>query len=79
MDCATQEVINAKMEAQSQALGGPVNGISLGEELLTVNIQRPVAMPELQSMRHTLIKLTGLSSLSGPPQPSDMNSAKRIT
>ncbi|KAJ4949925.1 hypothetical protein NE237_008273 [Protea cynaroides] len=78
MDCATQEVINAIMEAQSQALGGPVNGISIGKELPTVNIQRPVALPELRSMRRTFIKLTGQSSLSGPPPPSDMNSAKRM-
>ncbi|XP_043692518.1 protein KTI12 homolog [Telopea speciosissima] len=77
-DRATQEVINVIMEAQSQALGGPVNGISLGTEFPTINIQRSVGLPELRSLRRTFVKLTGQTSLSGPPPPSDVNSAKRM-
>ncbi|KAF9608540.1 hypothetical protein IFM89_009906 [Coptis chinensis] len=37
MDRATQEVVNAIVEAQSQALGGPVNGISLDEKMITIS------------------------------------------
>ncbi|OVA03773.1 Chromatin associated protein KTI12 [Macleaya cordata] len=37
MDRATQEVINAIVEAQSQALGGPANGIFLGQNLPTIS------------------------------------------
>ncbi|XP_010259630.1 PREDICTED: protein KTI12 homolog [Nelumbo nucifera] len=78
MDRATQEVINAIVEAQSQALGGPISGISLGQNLPTISIQRAVGLPELRSLRRTFIKLTGQSSLSGPPPPSDTDSAKRM-
>lgn len=78
LDRATQEVINVIVEAQSQALGGPMNGISLGQELPTINISRPVGLPELRRLRRTFVKLTGQSSLSGPPPPSDAISAKRM-
>ncbi|XP_058090160.1 protein KTI12 homolog [Magnolia sinica] len=78
MDRATQEVINAIVEAQSQGLGGPVNRVSLCQQLPTINIQRQVGLPELRSLRRTFIKLTGQSSLSGPPPPSDADSAKRM-
>eukprot|EP00262_Sarcandra_glabra_P005500 TRINITY_DN1714_c0_g3_i1.p1 TRINITY_DN1714_c0_g3~~TRINITY_DN1714_c0_g3_i1.p1 ORF type:complete len:303 (+),score=30.02 TRINITY_DN1714_c0_g3_i1:107-1015(+) len=78
MDRATQEVINVIVEAQSQGLGGPANRISLGQQLPTINIQRRVGLPELRSLRRTFIKLTGQSSLSGPPPPSDADSAKRM-
>ncbi|XP_077231849.1 KTI12-like, chromatin associated protein [Tasmannia lanceolata] len=78
MDRATQEVINVIVEAQSQGLGGPMNRISLGQQLPTINIQRQVGLPELRSLRRTFIKLTGQSSLSGPPPPSDADSAKRM-
>lgn len=78
MDKATQEVITAIVEAQSRALGGPVNGMSLGPQLPTINISRSVGLPELRRLRRTFIKLTGQSSLSGPPPPSDADSAKRM-
>lgn len=78
MDRATQEVINAIVEAQSQGLGGSLNRISLGQNLPCINIQRPIGLPELRSLRRTFIKLTGQYSLSGPPPPSDSDSAKRM-
>ncbi|KAJ0094507.1 hypothetical protein Patl1_16703 [Pistacia atlantica] len=78
LDRATQEVTNAIVEAQSKALGGPLNGISLGQGLPTINISRSVGLPELRRLRRTFIKLTGQTSLSGPPPPSDSDSAKRM-
>lgn len=78
LDRATQEVISALVEAQSQAMGGPLNGVSLGQGLPMVNISRPVGLPELRRLRRTFIKLTGQTSLSGPPPPSDADSAKRM-
>lgn len=78
MDRATQEVINAIVEAQSQAMGGPINGVSLGQGLPNVDISRAIGLPELRGLRRTFIKLTGQSSLSGPPPPSDADSAKRM-
>ncbi|XP_020531799.1 protein KTI12 homolog isoform X2 [Amborella trichopoda] len=78
MDRATQEVINAIIEAQSQGLGGPVNEVHLGHELPTIDIRRPVGLPELRRLRRTFLKLAGQSSLSGPPPPSDAESAKRM-
>ncbi|KAF7826054.1 protein KTI12-like protein [Senna tora] len=78
LDKATQEVTNAIVEAQSNALGGPLNGISVGKDLPTINLSRSVALPELRRMRRTFIKLTGQTSLSGPPPPSDADSAKRM-
>ncbi|KAJ6798438.1 protein KTI12-like protein [Iris pallida] len=83
MDRATQEVINVIVEAQSQSLGGIMSRISVGQHLpiislITFNIQRPVGLPELRSLRRTFIKLTGQYSLSGPPPPSDADSAKRM-
>ncbi|KVH96187.1 Chromatin associated protein KTI12 [Cynara cardunculus var. scolymus] len=78
MDKATQEVTSAIVEAQSLAMGGPVTGLSLGPDLPTINISRPVGLPELRRLRKTFIKLTGQSSLSGPPPPSDADSAKRM-
>ncbi|RAL40129.1 hypothetical protein DM860_008269 [Cuscuta australis] len=78
MDKATQEVINAIVEAQSRALGGPLNGVSIGEGLPIVDISRSVGLPELRRLRRTFIKLTGQTSLSGAPPPSDACSAKRM-
>jgi|UniRef100_A0A2N9J4Q6 protein KTI12 len=78
LDRATQEVINAIVEAQSQALGGPLNGVPLGQGLPTINISRSVGLPELRRLRRTFIKLTGQTSLSGRPPPSDADSAKRM-
>ncbi|CAK9186172.1 unnamed protein product [Ilex paraguariensis] len=78
MDRATQEVINVIVAAQSQAFGGPVNGISVSPGLPTINITRSVGLPELRRLRRTFVKLTGQSSLSGPPPPSDAESAKRM-
>lgn len=78
LDKATQEVTNAIVEAQSQALGGPMNGISVGKDLPPINMSRSVGLPELRRMRRTFIKLTGQTSLSGPPPPSDADSAKRM-
>ncbi|KAG0466166.1 hypothetical protein HPP92_017746 [Vanilla planifolia] len=60
LDKATQEVVNAIVEAQNQALG------------------RRIGLPELRSLRRTFIKLTGQTSLSGRPPPSDADSAKRM-
>lgn len=78
MDKATQEVTNAIVEAQSLAMGGNVNGLSLGPDLPTISLSRSVGLPELRRIRRTFIKLTGQSSLSGAPPPSDANSAKRM-
>ncbi|KAJ8538637.1 hypothetical protein K7X08_029933 [Anisodus acutangulus] len=78
MDRATQEVTNAIVEAQSRALGGPLSGVSLGPGMPTVDISRSVGLPELRRLRRTFIKLAGQTSLSGPPPPSDADSAKRM-
>lgn len=78
MDRATQDVIAAVVEAQSQGIGVPVNGVSVGQGLPLLNISRSVGLPELRRLRRTFIKLTGQSSLSGPPPPSDSESAKRM-
>lgn len=78
MDKATQEVINAIVEAQSCGLGLPVNKISLGPDLPTICLQRSVGLPELRSLRRTFIKLAGQYSLSGPPPPADADSATRM-
>ncbi|KAI0501405.1 hypothetical protein KFK09_016350 [Dendrobium nobile] len=91
LDKATQEVINAIVEAQSQALGGSLNKVSIGQHYPTisfsnycldyqahVNVERRVGLPELKSLRRTFIKLTGQTSLSGRPPPSDAESAKRM-
>lgn len=78
LDRATQEVMNALVEAQSQALGGPLNGVSLGQGWPILNLSRSVGLPELRRLRRTFIKLTGQTSLSGPPPPSDAESAKRM-
>lgn len=78
LDKAAQEVTNAIVEAQSNALGGPLNRISVGKDLPAINISRPVGLPELRRMRRTFIKLTGQTSLSGPPPPPDADSAKRM-
>ncbi|XP_057481563.1 protein KTI12 homolog [Actinidia eriantha] len=78
IDRVTQVVINAIVEAQSQSIGVPVNGINLGEGLPNINISRAVGLPELRRLRRTFIKLTGQSSLSGPSPPSDAVSAKRM-
>ncbi|KAF2294637.1 hypothetical protein GH714_014019 [Hevea brasiliensis] len=58
LDRATQEVINVIVEAQSQAIGGPVNGVLLGRDLPTLTISRSVGLPELRRLRRTFIKLT---------------------
>ncbi|KAH1097769.1 hypothetical protein J1N35_014690 [Gossypium stocksii] len=78
MDRATQEVINAIVEAQSQSIGGPLASISIGQGLPNIDISRLVGLPELRRLRRTFIKLTGQTSLSGRPPPSDSNSAKRM-
>ncbi|CAN6177590.1 unnamed protein product [Urochloa humidicola] len=78
MDKATQEVVNAIVEAQSCGLGLPVNKISVGPNLPTIDLQRSVGLPELRSLRRTFIKLAGQYSLSGPPPPTDADSAKRM-
>ncbi|TYG79693.1 hypothetical protein ES288_D02G158900v1 [Gossypium darwinii] len=78
MDRATQEVINAIVEAQSQSIGGPLANISIGQGLPNIDISRSVGLPELRRLRRTFIKLTGQTSLSGRPPPSDSNSAKRM-
>lgn len=78
LDRATQEVMNAIVEAQSWDLGGPLNGITISHELPTINLQRSVGLPELRRLRRTFIKLTGQTSLSGRPPPADAESAKRM-
>lgn len=78
MDRATQEVMNVIIEAQSNAMGGPLNGLFLGQGLPRIDISRPVGLPELRRLRRTFIKLTGQASLSGRPPPSDADSAKRM-
>lgn len=78
LDRATLEVMNLIVEAQSRALGGPINGVNLGPGFSNIDISRSVGLPELRRLRRTFIKLTGQSSLSGPPPPSDADSAKRM-
>lgn len=78
MDKATQEVVNAIVEAQSCGLGLAMNKISLGPNMPNINLQRSVGLPELRSLRRTFIKLAGQYSLSGPPPPTDADSAKRM-
>ncbi|KAL4569484.1 hypothetical protein LXL04_025122 [Taraxacum kok-saghyz] len=79
MDKATQEVIGAIVAAQAAAMGGAVvGGVSVGVDLPVVGVSRVVGLPELRRLRKTFIKLTGQSSLSGPPPPSDADSAKRM-
>lgn len=78
LDRATQEVISAIVEVQTQALGGPLNGISLGQGLPVIDVSRSVGLPELRRLRRTFIKLTGQTSLSGPPPPADAETAKRL-
>lgn len=78
MDKATQDVCNSIVEAQSQAFGGPLNGISVGTGLPQLTLSRSVGLPELRRLRRTFIKLTGQTSLSGRPPPSDAESAKRM-
>lgn len=78
MDKATQEVTSAIVAAQSLAMGAPVVGLAVGPDLPSVNLSRAVGLPELRRLRKTFIKLTGQSSLSGPPPPSDADSAKRM-
>ncbi|CAI0390858.1 unnamed protein product [Linum tenue] len=78
LDRATQEVISVIVEAQSRAAGGPLNGISIGQGLPNLDVSRSVGLPELRRLRRTFIKLTGQTSLSGRPPPSDSESAKRM-
>ncbi|XP_012704207.1 protein KTI12 homolog isoform X2 [Setaria italica] len=78
MDKATQEVVNAVVEAQSCGLELAMNKISIGPNLPTINLQRSVGLPELRSLRRTFIKLAGQYSLSGSPPPTDADSAKRM-
>ncbi|CAJ2647155.1 unnamed protein product [Trifolium pratense] len=79
LDKATQEVTNAIAEAQSRDLGMlPANGISIGKDFPPINISRSVGLPELRRLRRTFMKLTGQTSLSGKPPPSDSDSAKRM-
>ncbi|XP_074274675.1 protein KTI12 homolog [Silene latifolia] len=78
LDRATQEVMTAIVAAQSQALGGPLNGISLGPGQPVINVRSSVGLPELRRLRRTFIKLTGQTSLSGNPPPADAESAKRM-
>ncbi|CAN0896452.1 Protein KTI12 homolog [Linum grandiflorum] len=78
LDRATQEVISVIVEAQSQALGGPMNGISIGQDLPTLNVSKTIGLPELRRLRRTFMKLTSQTSLSGRPPPSDAESAKRM-
>jgi protein KTI12 len=79
LDKATQEVTNAIAEAQSRDLGMlPANGISIGKDFPPINLSRSVGLPELRRLRRTFMKLTGQTSLSGKPPPSDSDSAKRM-
>ncbi|CAN7058327.1 unnamed protein product [Brassica oleracea var. botrytis] len=75
LDRATQEVINAVVE--QQGLGGAISRVTLGNELPPIEICRPVGLPELRRLRRTFVKLMGQASLSGPPLPTDADSAKR--
>ncbi|XP_057833927.2 protein KTI12 homolog [Cryptomeria japonica] len=72
------DVINILIDVQAQGYGGVLNGINLGEGLPTINIQRTVGLPELRRLRRTFVKLTGQTSLSGPPPRIDAQSAKRM-
>ncbi|KEH19321.1 putative protein KTI12/L-seryl-tRNA(Sec) kinase, P-loop containing nucleoside triphosphate hydrolase [Medicago truncatula] len=79
LDKATQEVTNAIAEVQSRDLGMlPANGISIGKDLPPINLSRSVGLPELRRLRRTFMKLTGQTSLSGRPPPSNSDSAKRM-
>lgn len=78
LDRATQEVISALVEAQAQGLGGAMGKVDVGKGVPLIDIQRVVGLPELRRHRRTFIKLTGQTSLSGPPPPSDALSTKRM-
>lgn len=54
--------------------------VFVGEPLTRthLSVQRSAGLPELRSLRRTFIKLTGQASLSGPPPPTDADSAKRM-
>ncbi|EFJ20517.1 hypothetical protein SELMODRAFT_108956 [Selaginella moellendorffii] len=80
LDRATQDVINALVESQTQELGSLVD---IGEGLPKISfvpslLQKRIGLPELRRHRRTFIRLAGQSSLSGPPPPSDSISAKRM-
>ncbi|KAL2928212.1 Protein KTI12-like protein [Bienertia sinuspersici] len=77
LDQATQEIMNVIIASQSQALSGPLK-VSIGQGLPDINIRNLVGFPELRRLRRTFIKLTGQTSLSGPPPPADTESAKRM-
>ncbi|CAN1152826.1 Protein KTI12 homolog [Linum perenne] len=55
-----------------------MNGISIGQDLPTLNVSKSVGLPELRRLRRTFMKLTGQTSLSGRPPPSDAESAKMM-
>eukprot|EP00252_Welwitschia_mirabilis_P002582 TRINITY_DN12531_c0_g1_i3.p1 TRINITY_DN12531_c0_g1~~TRINITY_DN12531_c0_g1_i3.p1 ORF type:complete len:222 (-),score=37.08 TRINITY_DN12531_c0_g1_i3:306-971(-) len=78
LDCATQDVINAIINSQSEGYGDNINCIDLGEGLPKINVNRSARLPELRRLRRTFMKLAGQSSLSGPPPPTDAQSAKRL-
>ncbi|KAE8658237.1 BUD13-like protein [Hibiscus syriacus] len=66
------------VKAQSQAIGGPLAAISIGQDLPSIDISRPIGLPELRRLRRTFIKLTGQTSLSGRLPPSDADNGKRM-
>lgn len=78
LDRATQEVINVLVEAQAQGLGGVLGRVEVGEGIPLISLHRSVGLAELRRHRRTFIKLAGQTSLSGPPPPSDVTSAKRM-
>ncbi|KAK1362011.1 hypothetical protein POM88_046485 [Heracleum sosnowskyi] len=48
---ANQDVANTIVEAQSLAMGGNVNGLSLGPDLPTISLTRSVGLLELHRIR----------------------------
>ncbi|KAJ7548516.1 hypothetical protein O6H91_07G014800 [Diphasiastrum complanatum] len=79
LDRATQEVINALVDAQNElGVDAGIRSVSVGEGLPLISLYRTVGLPELRRHRRTFVRITGQSSLSGPPPPSDALSAKRM-
>ncbi|EPS66192.1 hypothetical protein M569_08584 [Genlisea aurea] len=82
LDRATLEVMNEIVKAQTDSASMGLNKrnvvSSLGPGFPTIDISGTVTLPQLRRLRRTFMKLTGQSSLSGPPPPTDADSAKRL-
>lgn len=78
LDCATQEVVSALVEAQSEA--GVVAGgaVRITKDLPPIYLDRLIGLPELRQHKRTFMKLATQASLSGPALHHDKISTKRM-